>query len=78
MVEFLEFMLLFLIIFRWLILLLGVGLIIFLIRLRRHKKDRGQKWLINLSIVVVLIVVLFSIYQISGIDFGVFPEFTLF
>ena len=78
MAEFLEAFILLSIFFRWPIFLLGSGIIFLLIYIRRRINHIWIKWIINFIVVVILIVVLMSLYQISGIDFNLFPESTWF
>lgn len=75
---FLESVLLFFIFFRWFTLVLGTGLIVFLIRLKTGRKSKELKWLIYVGIIVSAMTILFSLYQISGIDFGLFPDSSWF
>lgn len=71
---FLESILLLFIVFRWLTLAFGIVLLILLIYSKKHRKDNSSIWLIYLGIMFSILIVLFSIYQISGIDFGLFPD----
>ena len=63
-----EFVLLFIIVFRWFTAFLGSVLILFLIRWRRQKKGKSQNWLFNTVILVTCMVVVFSTYIILVLD----------
>lgn len=69
MVDFLEFMLLFMILIRWWVILIGIGSINYLSHLKQRK---NKKMVINLLLVVVALMMLWAIYNISWYDFRLF------
>jgi hypothetical protein len=70
---FLEYMFFFTLIFRWVILVLGTGLIIYFLK-RRRKNDGLRLW-IYFSIFLITLIVGWAIYQISWYDFRVLVNF---
>ncbi len=66
---FLESLLIAVIVFRWIVLALGTGLIILLFYLQRHQKKGEVKWLISLIMFVLVIMIGVAIYHILLMDF---------
>jgi multisubunit Na+/H+ antiporter MnhB subunit len=68
----LEFLVLFFLLFRWFMLVFGIGFIAFLLRLRKRRKGENINWLIKLGIVLATLIIAYSLYFISVMDFGLF------
>jgi hypothetical protein len=67
---FLESLLIVVIVFRWIVLALGTGLIILLFYLQRHQQKKGVKWFVILIMLVLVIITGVAIYHILLMDFN--------
>lgn len=66
----LEFFVLFFLLFRWFLLVFGVGLILILIYLRVRKHYKLLSWPMNLVVLIAIVIIIISLYNIAGIDYG--------
>lgn len=66
---FLEYLFWFPFLFRWVILVLGIGLIIYLLKQKRKYSDL-KRW-IYFAIVVIILFIGLAIFHIAWFDFGI-------
>ena len=68
----LEFLVLFFLLLRWFILVIGIGILALLVRSRKRSKGENINWFLNLGIGLAILIILYSLYFVSVVDFGLF------
>lgn len=68
----LEFLVLFFLIFRWFLLVFGIGLILILVYLQVRKQSKSFSCPMYLAVLTAIMVIIISLYNIVGIDYGFF------